>query len=312
MAKKQKKQVQNKGKARKSQKQRLNGISRQQQYAQLLMSPDNGTLPNDGVYDGELGNFRRFVQTFSLGAPTHTSGLLVFCPATGNGIALSTVAPTDTISHVLTNAGFPGITYLTANASKARGVSAKIDLIPSTASFSAITGEACAGVTTFASFPSGAYTVNGVFDSAKAYAPLQRKAVTSRWFPSGLDHTYSAYNTVPSEDNNVVYAAYRGWPVGLLMTVRVTYVVEYTVKPSIGVPPTGVVSQPVGHHAVVSALQTADPHWHHSLLDEVKEAGRGIAHDAGLFARGMARMGLTHLGTNLMKQAPKALPLLLA
>lgn len=312
MAKKQKKQVQNKGKARKSQRQRQHGISRQQQYAQLLVAPDNGTLPNDGVYDGELGNFRRFVQTFSLGAPTHTSGVLAFCPATGNGIALSTAAPTDTITHVLTNVGFPGLTYLSANASKSRGIAAKIDLMPSTASFSNLTGEACAGVTTFATFPTGAYTVNSVFDSAKAYAPLQRKAVTSRWFPSGLDHTYSAYNVSPSEDHNVVFVAFRGWPVGLLMNIRVTYVVEYTVKPSLGIPPSGSVSQPVGHHAVVASLQTSDPHWHHSLLDEVKEAGRGIVHDAGLFARGMARMGLTHLGSNLLKQAPKALPLLLA
>lgn len=309
-AKKQKAQNKPKNKQKNKNKTRVpDEVSR---YAELLVHPDSGTLPSAGVYDGELGNFRRFVSTFSLGSAGHTAGVLAFCPATGNGFAASTNDGVTPPALVLTNTQFPGKTYLDANAQKTRGVACKLEAIPASASFSNLTGEVAAGVTTSGSFLNTVTTVNHLFDIAKAYAPIQRKTTSSRWIPSGLDHTYSNYNTAPDEDRNFVFIAYRGWPAGLLMTIRVTYVVEYTVKNQLGIPPSGLVSQPVGHHAVISVMQKSDPHWHHSILDEVKDAGRGIMSDLGTFARGMTRMGLSHVGSKMLKAAPAALPMLLA
>jgi len=285
----------------------------QLRYAQLLHAPDNGTVPPGGVYDGELGNFRTFVSTLTptTGA-TINSGFLAFCPATGNGFIASSAGSNVAMTFALLNTGFPGAAYLNANAAKSRGIAAKLELIPSAASITTITGEAAAGVTTNLNFVSSTTTVDHLFDIAKAYGPLQRRTVRSSWFPSGLDHTYSVYNSIPGEDFHWVYVAYRGWPVNTPISIRISYVVEYTVKNTIGIPPSGLVSTPVHHQEVIQALQSSDPHWHHSLMDEAKEMGHGMLSDVGVFARHMLRTGLSNLGSRMLKQAPRALPLLLA
>lgn len=292
---------------------RPQNISPQHRYAQLLHSPDNGSVPADGVYEGELGNFRTFVSTITptTGA-TINAGFVAFCPGTGIGYIASSAGSSATNAFSATNVGFPGANYLNANAAKVRGIAAKLELIPSGASITNITGEAAAGVTTVLSFLSTITSVDHLFDIAKAYGPLQRRTVRSSWFPSGLDHTYSSYNSAPAEDFNFVYVAFRGWPVNTPISVRITYVVEYTVKNTIGIPPSNMVSNPIGHNKVVQALQTSDPHWHHSLMDDAKEMGSGMLSDVGVFARHMLRSGLTNLGSRMLKQAPKALPLLLA
>jgi len=285
----------------------------QMRYAQLLHAPDNGTVPQGGVYGGELGNFRTFVSTLTPPtSATINSGFLAFCPATGNGYIASSAGSAAPLTFVLLNTGYPGAAYLNANAAKSRGIAAKLELIPSAASITNITGEAAVGVTTIFSFASGVTTVDHLFDLSKAYGPLQRRTVRSSWFPSGLDSTYSTYNTTPSEDFNWVYVAYRGWPVNTPISIRISYVVEYTVKNTIGIPPTGLLSTPVHHEEVIQALQKSDPHWHHSLMDEAKEMGHGLLSDVGVFARHMLRSGLSSLGSRMLKQAPKALPLLLA
>lgn len=272
--------------------------ARQMAYAQLLKQPDSGQLPDGGVYDGELGNFRRFVATIDVNQPTHTAGYVAFVPATGNGLFGSVTAASGTPAVALGNTSFPGAAYLQANAYKTRGIACKIELIPSAASITNITGECASGVSTLGSFPGGVVTVNHMFDIAKAYGPLKRDVVQSNWFPSGLDHTYSQYNVAPNEDSNVVFVAYRGWPAGIALSVRITYVVEFTVKNTIGIPPTGQVSNPVGHHQVIQALQTADPHWHHSIMDEFKSIGKSAVHS-------LSKSAWSTFSSGLVKQIPK-------
>jgi ABC-type branched-subunit amino acid transport system ATPase component len=283
----------------------------QERYAHLLHSPDSGAIPQSGVYDGELGNFRTFVSTITpaTGA-TINCGFVMFCPATGNGLLASAAGSTTALTFSVTNTSFPGANYLLTNAFKSRGIAAKLELMPSGASITTITGEAAAGITTLNSFISGTTTTDHLFDIAKAYAPITRKAVRSSWFPSGLDHTYSNYNTAPDEDRHCVFVAWRNWPVNVSISTRATYVVEYTVKTNIGVPPSGALSTPVGHAEVVRTLQAHDPHWHHSVLDDVKAVGRGIVQDVGVAARFMAREKLSGFASKMMKEAPKALPLI--
>lgn len=288
-------------------------IDRQLTYAQLLQHPDNGQMLADGVYGGELGNFQRFTNTFTLnGSAGQNSGFIAYCPATGNGYGVSTAASNTALTFSLTNVGFPGAAFLGLNAAKTRGIAAKIEAIPAAASITTLTGEICCGVTTIGNFVSGVTSVNDLFDISKAYGPIQRKTVISRWFPSGLDHTYSNYNVVPDEDRHMVFIAYRGWPVAVPINVRLCSVVEYTIKNAIGISPSGSLSTPVDHEQVIRAVQNQDPHWHHSLMDEVKSVGRGVASDLGVFARTLVRHGLSTLGNQMVKQAPRALPLLLA
>jgi len=207
------------------------------------------------------------------------------------------------LTWAFTNVGFPGVSFLTANAAKTRCKALKLELIPSAASFSTITGEVAAGVTTGGSFVPTVTSVDHIFDIAKAYGPLKRELVSSRWYPSGLDHTYQAYNATPNEDQNCVYIAYRGWPAGVQISIRITWIVEYTVKNQIGIPPTGSISVPLGHAQVLSALQQRDPHWHHSILDEVKRAGVGIARDVGVFSRKMAQQGMMNIASRVFTRA---------
>lgn len=261
-------------------------------YAMLLHNPANGDH-NFDVYDGERGETQKFVSTITLNNTAgHTCGFFSMFGASGNGQWQSGTTSTGALTFSLLNTGLPGATFLTANAAKTRCKALMLELIPSAASFSNITGEVAAGVGTSNLWASGVTTVDNMFDVAKAAAPLRRETVVSRWIPSGLDHTYTVYNSVPSEDHNSVFVAYRGWPAAVPISVRITYVVEYTVNRSIGIPPTGAVSTPVNHHAVIATLQSHDPHWHHSILDEAKQAGVGIAKDIGIFGRNMARAGM--------------------
>nr|UJQ92825.1 MAG: hypothetical protein [Narnaviridae sp.] len=306
MAKTKSKKTQNqtRNKPRKTRKRSTGGGNiMARRYAHLLHNPDNGDHMFD-IYDGERGETQKFVSTITLNTTTgHTSGFLQVLGATGNGQSASGATSSTALTFALLNTGYPGATFLTANANKTRCKALKLELIPSAASFSTITGEVAAGVTTSASFVSGTTTVDNLFDISKAYGPLRRETVVSRWIPSGLDHTYANYNTVPNEDHNAVFIAYRGWPAGVQISVRITYVVEYTIKNLIGIPPTGAVSVPLGHQHVLAAMQQQDPHWHHSILDEVKRAGVGIAKDAGNFARHMARNGMVSLAEKFFSRA---------
>jgi hypothetical protein len=248
------------------------------------------------VYDGERGETQKFVSSITINNTAgHTAGMLAMTGATGNGVNVSISASNSPLTLSTTNVGFPGAAYLLANAAKTRCKALKLELIPSAASFSTITGEVAAGVTTGTNLLTGTTTVDHLFDIAKAYGPIRREIFASRWMPSGLDHTYSPYNVSPNEDHNVVFIAYRGWPAGLALTIRMTYVVEYTMRNTIGIPPTGAVSVPLGHAQVVATMQAQDPHWHHSILDDVKEAGRGVLQDVGKFGRYMARSGMVKI-----------------
>lgn len=281
--------------------------SLQQRYARLLHNPDNGDHVFD-IYDGERGETHKFVSSFTLNSTAgHTCGMVAMCGATGNGFTISSTAATSSVTWNITNSDFPGNAFLNANANKTRCKALKLELIPSAASFSSITGESACGVTTGQSFIAGTTTINQIFDISKAYGPLRREIVTSRWFPSGLDHTYAQYNSSANEDHNWVFVAYRGWPAGTSITVRVTYVVEFTLKNGIGIPPTGAVSVPIGHTHVLSTLQTRDPHWHHSLLDEVKRAGVGIVEDVGKVARYAARQGMTQIAEKVFTRGAGAM-----
>lgn len=303
----------NKGKSRKGRARGrgMVGISREQMYANLLRNPDSAVVPTEGVYDGELGEFKRFISTVTPNVGGgHTAGFLAFCPGTGNGFFVSIVGSATVLPFSTTNTGFPGAAYLGANAGKVRGIAAKLDFSPSGSSITNITGEVAVGVATINNFVSGTTTVDHLFDIAKAYRPIERKLTTARWMPGGLDHTYNTYNTSMNEDSNMVFVAYRNVVPGVGIPIRITYVAEYTVKNTIGVPPTGAVSRPVGHAEVIRQLQNHDPHWHHTVLDELKAAGTGIAKDVGVAARYMARMGLTRMGQSLARAAPGALALL--
>lgn len=276
-------------------------------YANLLHNPDNGDHLFD-IYDGERGETQKFCSTITLNLTAgHTAGFLAFCGATGNAVWQSGATSSTALAFSLTNANCPGAVFLNANAHKTRCKALKLELIPSAASFQTLTGEVAAGCTTSASFTSGVTTMDHLFDIAKAYGPMRRELISSRWIPSGLDHTYSLYNTVPNEDSNYVFIAYRGWPAGVQISVRISYVVEYTVKNTIGIPPTGLVSVPVGHNNVIAALQAHDPHWHHSILDEVKRTGVGITKDIGMFARHAARNGMMGIAQRTFKSFGPAL-----
>jgi len=276
-------------------------------YARLLHNPDNGDHLFD-IYDGERGETHKFVSTITLNnAAGQTAGFFSIFGATGNGQWASGTTSNGALTFALTNVGCPGATFLTANAGKTRCKAMKLELIPAAASFSNITGEVAAGVTTSNSLASGVTTVDNLFDIAKAYGPIRRETVSSRWMPSGLDHTYSGYNLVPSEDNNMVFVAYRGWPAAVPIAVRITYVVEWTVRNTIGIPPTGAVSVPLGHAHVIGALQEQDPHWHHSILDEMKRAGVGFARDVGMFGRHLARSGMVKIAERYAPRAAGAL-----
>lgn len=259
---------------------RAPAMSHSARYAALLMDPCNADPQLDGAYGGEKGYIQRFVADGTLNtvpSGTATSGFIAFHP-NGAGVATSYQAdPTNNFTISLSSyllaptqsPQYPGVAFLAGTAQKQRAIAACASIVPSALSITNMVGEVSVGVISLES-TFGTYNVNDLFTLLGAKAALTKKNYEVKWYPGALDDRFSTWNssvTVDASDTNVIVVAWRGYPSNTALSCRLTGVVEWTPRVKAGLPPSNQVRTEINHNNVVSALQTAKPHWWHNLGD---------------------------------------------
>lgn len=247
-------------------------------YQQLVADPCAGPLCSP--YGGERGIVQRFNADFSVNVTAgFTAGFFMYSPAANtyfyNGNASSNVAIAPA-----TGVG-PAGTFIGTSTSKFRPIASCVEVIPSAVSYNNITGEIGAIVTaTNQVSTAGTYTVDNVFTLTTARSVLAKRNYNVVWFPGGLDHTYqpTAVNgsaTLSDQsDNNSVLVAWRGYPAGTSLTIRVTVVLEWTPLIGIGTGASATPAPGIDHHKQVAELHNAHPSFWNNFLSEV---GRDIS-----------------------------------
>lgn len=253
-----------------------------------LLDPCAGPL--ESYYPGERGMVQRFTLDATINATAGlTAGFVHVIPAAGQWLYYA--AATSIATGTPTAQTGPGQIFLAANAAKFRPVAACVTVIPSAVSVTNITGEIAAAVvsantlsTTTTSF------VDGVFQLAQARSVLAKREYEIKWYPGTLDSTYapavSGTATLADQaDQNAVLVAYRGYPAGTSLSLRITVILEWTPVQNIG---TAVSSAPragtnVTAHA--AALHEHQSSWWHNLKT-------GFMDDLGSAARYVGRTGL--------------------
>jgi hypothetical protein len=266
-------------------------------YAHLLKDPCNAPLSTP--YPGEAGFVQRFVLDTTVNTTAgDTAGYFVFSPSANQtfilGRATSGTAGTPGIFPG------PGATYLNANAGKMRPISACITVIPSAVSYNNLTGELGVFNTSSDTITTGtSLTVDQVLQLTGARTVLAKRSYDARWMPGSLDHTYNASSPIggftisDSSDANMVGIAYRGYPAGTALTIRVTLVCEWTPDPGLGITTTAARNPNVlAHDKVVAAMSHQDASWWHDLMRDAGQGLRYVAQDIGKAARYGIQRGL--------------------
>lgn len=303
----------NKGSRRRLRPRQL-GIS---SYQALLADPCNG--PVHSAYGGEAGITQRFVQDFTLNVGAgSTSGYIFFCPAAN--ARLQYEASASTISGTPLSFVGPGGPFLATNASKARSAAACVTVIPAATSYNNLTGEIAAanvGYNTLSTTTSA--SVDGVFQLCNSRTVMAKQAYDFKWFPQQLDATY-APSTSPAgsfglsdpSDHNAILVAWRGYPAGVAVSIRLTTVIEWTPVSNIGIATTTMPRTPVDHLKEASALHTQNPHWWTNMFHDVRthmadQVGRGLKYLGSVGVQ----QGVRYATESLMPRLANAAPLLL-
>lgn len=301
---------QQKSKQIKKQPKRSAGINRAAEYANLLLNPEYAPI-SGAFHMGECGVIQRFVADYTLNTgATDTAGFLYICPsinAIGYGTYV-TSATTFTNTMVYNNSNSPGAALL-GNASRIRGLAAKIELLPIGATADAMTGEVVTGNASVR-VVGATTTVDGFFSHGAARDVLTKRVYATVFKPGKADHEFAANSDLlDASDGNVVFVAYRGAPAGKSITVRLVTVIEWT--PHTGAQllhATTSTTNPVDTHRVITAMDGKHSHWWHDLK-------QGVLKDMSNVARYGVRMGLTYAtqqAQSALFGAARSTPLLLA
>lgn len=264
--------------------------------AQLLADPCNANAPT-GLYSGEIGIVERFIQENTMVSSGNTAAYQIYHPNTGwiqfSNVATSAVASASTF----TNATAPGTTFLTTNAQKVRGLAACMQVVCSSLSITAITGEVAVGVLSCDTLKkNGTISVDTLFSLLQGRAALTRDIKEVKWFPGLRDNSYSTYTAGATEaiwdtsgsdfsDTNVLVVAIRNVPLGTVVNVRITGVLEWTPKPVLGLVPKTGGAAGGNHMAASQALHQTNPSWWNNL-----------AHSAGTMAAAMGSQYMAAFG----------------
>jgi len=202
----------------------------------------------------------------------------------GNASASVAIAPATFVG--------PAGTFIGNSTAKFRPVAACVEIIPSAVSYNSITGEIGATITaTNQVSTTGTYTVDNVFALTSARSVLAKRNYTVNWFPGGLDHTYQPTLSNGSaalsdqSDNNAVLIAWRGYPAGISLTIRVTVVLEWTPIIGIGTGASATPAQAIDHNKQLAELHSAHPSFWHNFLS-------GVGHDVATAGRYLVRKGI--------------------
>lgn len=274
------------------------------EYQAGLIDPCSG--PVKSHYSGEEGISQRFVQDLTMNtAVGATAGFMFFAPGSNNfqsNGAATSAAP-------IVSAGFagPGATFLTSNASKIRSFSACVTLVPSAVSMTNMTGEIGVAIVSVNTIGvGGTYTADGLFQLTQKRAVLAKEEYDVKWFPGGLDHTYTpnvsgAFVLSDLADSNGILLVYRGYPAGVPLSVRLTTNVEWTPFSALGTAVSSVPRAGVDPHKEAAELHRRNPGWWHQLGHEI---GNQLSQFGGAAIRYAGTQGVRYLAGTASRAAP--------
>lgn len=282
-------------------------------YARLLKDPCNASTALEAYYPGEKGFVQRFIADIVTNTTAgHTSGVILFHPNSDGLVTVSAAASSGTFvlnAGSYTLSASPGQAFLTGAANKTRSLAACVQCFPSAVSVTNMTGEYAMGVISMSS-SFGTLSTDNFFNILSNRGNMTKEKAECKWYPGALDDRYSQWNVisaVDTSDTNVIAIAYRGYPAGAALSIRLTNVLEWTPNTSAGLTATNQVSTGVNHNNVVAAMQKQNPHWYHNLTHEASNLVGGLAHDAGRVVRYGARRALSYGVANLERSLGSAM-----
>lgn len=251
----------------------------------VLRDPCTGPICH--IHPGEAGNIVRLTQDITVNTLAgQTSGYVVFWP--GSNLYLSGGNASSSVAFSPSSFVGPGAAMLATTARKARSNAACIQVLPSAVSMTSMTGEIATGIisadtiTTLTSF-----SVDQVFQLLTRRETLAKVQFEQIWKPNLADQTYSTANaandgtffyTTP-EDSNMIVVAFRSYPAGVGLSMRLTNVMEYTARAGIGLAATQVSTNvPYGNALNVAAkMDVATPGWVYHLNALTSSVAHGVS-----------------------------------
>lgn len=317
----------NKKKAGKKGKRRVVAVKRDMSrkdhamvVANLLNDPCGAPLPPPFLA-GENGMISRFVLDGTIVGAGNSAAYLAFHPNTGWTVSNSAatagtaLAAADFSINVFNS---PGFNFLATNASKVRGLAACVSVLPSALSITNITGDISVSSISpdaLRSLISVAHTVDQVAAYTNARTAIERRAYETKFKPGSFDGKYSTYQNTGNitgtgtdlSDTNAILIAVRGVPVGSVLSIRFTWIVEWVPKFNLGLTPS-VSNTPVvvDHMAVGAALDKHKSNWWNNLSHRVEETLGNLANKAG----DTAQMYIENQAANFMAEAVETLAIL--
>lgn len=270
--------------------------------ARILLDPCHADMPRS-YYPGESGYMSRFSNDISIVGAGNTASYFGFHPNSGWTIGASVAAANTAINpnDFVINTNTPGFNFLAANASKVRAVAACINVIPSALSITNITGDISVGIISpdaLRQHTAVIHTIDqlGLYTSART--AIERRGYEVKWKPGFFDDKYLSFinpngvitggNGSDLSDTTALLVCVRGLFLGAVISLRITWVVEWVPKFNLGLPPTAAVNPTrVNAVAVSAALDHKRSDWWHNLMNNTgRVLGNAATEVGGAFARG--------------------------
>lgn len=263
-----------------------------QKHAMMLYDPCSAQLAQS-VYTGDQGYVNRFASYFNIATGVgETCAVCILKPANGVMYTVGTAAGTTAITLGFSTASVAGTSFLTANASKQRAVSACLAVRPVAAPNSA-TGTLYYGVVNAQSLALGTVTTpNQLIDlctESVSYSQALMAPLEVKWSPGGFDDRYTvpATNSDDDSDRNVILLVGVGQVAATGINIRQICINEWIPKVGLGInnDATNTKTSTCDIACVLRNLKRKDTDWWWSLGKSAFKVGKNITN--GYFSGGV-------------------------
>lgn len=207
----------------------------------VLRDPCTGPIVH--IHPGEAGSILRLAQDITVNTVAgQTAGYVVFWP--GANLYVSGGNASSSVAFTPLSFPGPGATMLSTTARKARANAGCIQVLPSGISMTNMTGEIATGVLSADTITTtSSFSVDQVFQLLTRRETLAKIQFEQIWKPGITDQTYATaasandgtFSVSNPEDANVIVIAFRGYPAGVGLSMRLTSVLEYTPRAGLGI-----------------------------------------------------------------------------
>lgn len=252
------------------------------------------------VYSGDRGYINRFVANASVAITAgDTSLILLIKPGNQTAFFRADTAPTTPGAIGYDNSIFPGRSFYTSNASKARCAGYCINVRPNSAPNNA-TGTIYFGNINASAVPNlASITASGLIpllSESVSCSQALMQPLEVKWSPGGFDDRYNTIGTITDDDSdrNVLCIVVLGLPAASGMQIRQTVITEWSPANALTVTNDATAVKPsvCDKDCILRHLKRKDSAWWwklgHKVLDVGKSVGMGYYTGGAVGALGAA------------------------